>query len=78
MTKPDDVLYTHEPREGLYVVGVPARDLTRADAERMSPRRLQEALATGLYRKAEREETEAEKTAKASAKAGKAAQENER
>jgi Pyruvate/2-oxoacid:ferredoxin oxidoreductase gamma subunit len=64
MTKPDDVLYIHEPQAGLFVVGVPARDLTRADVDRMSPRRLNEALATGLYRKASRDEkTEAEKEA---------------
>jgi hypothetical protein len=57
MTKPEDVLYIHEPQAGLFVVGVPARDLTRADVDRMPPRRLNEALATGLYRKAKKSET---------------------
>lgn len=57
MTKPDDVLYIHEPREGFFVTGVPARDLTREDVERMPVRRLREAVATGLYRKATAAET---------------------
>jgi hypothetical protein len=82
MTKPEDVLYIHEPQAGLFVVGVPARDLTRADVGRMPPRRLNEALATGLYRKASRDEKaelaeqaekEAAKAAKDQAKAEKAA-----
>jgi hypothetical protein len=57
------VLYIHEPQAGLFVVGVPARDLTRADVDRMPVRRLHEAVATGLYRKAKKSEaaTTAEK-----------------
>jgi hypothetical protein len=87
MTSPDDVLYIHDPQEGYFVVGVPARDLTRADVERMPVRRLQEALATGIYRKAtrdekadaaERTEKEADKAEKAQAKADKAAEGTER
>ena len=74
MSKSDDVLYIHEPREGYFVVGVPARDLTRADVDRMPPRRLAEATATGLYRKATKTEKDeaaqaAEKDAAAAAKA---------
>jgi hypothetical protein len=72
MTKPEDVLYVHEPRSGEYVVGVPARDLTRADVDRMPPRRLHEAVATGLYRKASRDEKA--EAAKEQAKAEKAAE----
>jgi hypothetical protein len=87
MTSPEDVLYVHEPQEGYFVVGVPASDLTREDVERMPVRRLQEALATGLYRKATRDEKaeaaeaaekEAAAAAKAQAKADKAAEGNER
>lgn len=73
MAKPDDVLYTHTPRDGEYVVGVPARDLTRADVDRMPGRRLQEALATGLYRKASKDEKA--KAAEAAANAAKQADE---
>ena len=74
MTRPDDVLYIHEPQEGRYVVGVPARDLTRADVDRMPPRRIAEAVATGIYRKASRDEKAeaAEKAEKEAAKAAKA------
>jgi Pyruvate/2-oxoacid:ferredoxin oxidoreductase gamma subunit len=64
MTSQDDVLYVHEPKEGFYVVGIPARDLTREDVERIPHRRIVEAVATGIYRKATRDEkTEAEKEA---------------
>jgi hypothetical protein len=87
MASPEDVLYIHEPKEGLYVVGVPARDLTREDVERIPPRRIAEAVATGIYRKATRDEKaeaaeaaekEAAAAAKAQAKADKAAEGNER
>jgi predicted secreted protein len=87
MTSPDDVLYVHEPREGFYVVGIPARDLTREDVERIPHRRIVEAVATGLYRKATRDEKaeaaeaaekEAAKAAKEQAKAEKAAEGTER
>ena len=47
--QPDDVLYTYKPRPDEFVTGVPQRDLTREDVERMPVRRLQNALATGLY-----------------------------
>jgi hypothetical protein len=87
MASPEDVLYIHEPKEGLYVVGVPARDLTREDVERIPPRRIAEAVATGINRKATRDEKaeaaeaaekEAAAAAKAQAKADKAAEGNER
>jgi hypothetical protein len=55
---------------------VPARDLTQADVDRLGAARINHALATGLYRKASKAETE--KAAKAEAKAAEAAEGGER
>jgi hypothetical protein len=65
--KPTDVVYVHHPQEGRFVVGVPARDLTQADVDRLGPIAVSEALATGLYRKATK--TEAAKAEQQTAKA---------
>lgn len=67
MTHPDDVLYIHEPQEGRFVTGIPARDLTRADVERIGAGRMHAAVATGLYRKASA--SEKQEAAKEAAKA---------
>lgn len=56
MSKPEDVLYVHVPQEGRYVTGVPARDLTRADVDRLGAGRIANAVATGLYRTASKAE----------------------
>lgn len=52
MTKPDDVLYVHTPKEGLFVAGFPARDLTQQDVDRLGMGRITRAVATGLYSEA--------------------------
>jgi hypothetical protein len=56
--KPDEVVYIYEPREGLHVVGLPQRDLKQADVDRAGPGPLRDALASGLYRKATKTESE--------------------
>lgn len=72
MTKPDDVRYVHEPKPGLFVTGVPARDLTQADVDRLGAARVHAAVATGLYRKAKKaEQTEAAMDADKPAEPGK-------
>lgn len=71
--KPEDVVYVHDPQPGRFVSGVPARDLTQADVDRLGVARITNAVATGLYRKATKKEVDqAEKeTAKAAAAAEK-------
>ena len=54
--KPHDIAYVHVPQEGHFVVGVPKRDLTQADVDRLGPIAIGEALATGLYKKAPKQE----------------------
>jgi hypothetical protein len=82
--KPDEVVYIYEPREGLHVVGLPQRDLKQADVDRAGPGPLRDALASGLYRKATKTESEEarkarEKEEAAQAKAAaEAAKDNER
>lgn len=53
---PKDVVYTHVPKADHFVSGVPQRDLTQADVDRLGPVAISEALATGLYRKATKAE----------------------
>lgn len=50
MTKPDDAVYVHTPKEGLFVTGIPARDLTQRDVDRLGEARIAKAVATGLYK----------------------------
>ena len=50
--KPEDVLYTHKPQPGKYLSGIPARDLTARDVERLGAARINNAVASGLYTKA--------------------------
>ena len=64
--KPEEIVYTHKPQEGRFVSGVPRRDLTQADADRLGPALVAEAVATGLYAKATK--TEAAKAEKQAAK----------
>jgi len=54
MTKPDDVRYVYTPQEGRFVIGIPARDLTQADVDRLGDARMAHAVATGLYAKAKK------------------------
>lgn len=73
---PEDVIYTYEEQEGAYLAGLPQRDLTQADVDWAGPALINEALGTGLYRKATRDEREqaakdAEKAQAAEAKATK-------
>jgi len=54
MTKPDDVVFVHTPQEGRFVAGIPARDLTQQDVDRLGEARIAHAVATGLYEKAKK------------------------
>lgn len=74
--KPQEVVYLHEPKPGLYVTGIPARDLTQADVDRLGAARINHAVATGMYRKATK--TETAKATKEAEKAADAAQDGER
>ncbi len=56
MTKPNDVMYVHTPKPGHFVAGIPARDLTQADVDRLGEARIHAAVATGLYTKASKQE----------------------
>jgi hypothetical protein len=82
--KPDEIVYIHEPREGAFIQGLPQRDLTQADVDRASSLALRDGLASGLYRKATKTETDEarkqrEKDEAAEAKAAaEAAKDNER
>jgi hypothetical protein len=81
MARPDDVTHVYEPQEGMFVTGLPQRDLTQADIDRLRPSLVAHGMATGLYRKASKQEREAaakdaEKAEKA--KAGEAAGDGER
>lgn len=61
------IVYTYHPREGEFVTGVPARDLTQADVDRAGSDFMRIAEGSGMYRPAketakdrkEREEREA-------------------
>jgi Pyruvate/2-oxoacid:ferredoxin oxidoreductase gamma subunit len=77
---PDDVVYVHEPQEGAFLAGIPARDLTQADVDRLGAGRIANAVATGLYRKATKQEAEkaAKEAEKAEAKAAEAEKGDER
>jgi hypothetical protein len=71
---PDEIAFTYEPQEGLYVSGIPQRDLTAADVEFLGPGMVAGAVASGLYRKATKAEKadaaeEAEKAEAAELKA---------
>ena len=62
----DEVIYTHKPKPGLYLSGIPARDLTARDVARLGAARINNALASGLYQKATKAASPpAEKTATA-------------
>ena len=78
--KPGEVAYVHVPKEGYFVSGVPQRDLTQADVDRLGPAVITEAVATGLYRMATKTETAdaAKEAEKAEAKAAKEAGSDER
>ncbi len=56
--EPDEIVYVYEPAEGLFVTGVPARDLTQADVDQLGAGRVAHAVSTGLYRKASKTEKE--------------------
>ncbi len=71
MTKPDDVRYVHTPQDGRFVAGIPARDLTQTDVDRLGMARINNAVVTGLYEKAEKPAPEPDK---APAKAEKGAE----
>lgn len=53
----EEIRYTFVPREGSFIVGVPARDLTQEDVDRLGEARLANALASGLYTKAKKGNT---------------------
>ena len=54
--KPSEVAYVHVPKVGHFLAGVPQRDLTQADVDRLGPVVIGEALATGLYQKATKQD----------------------
>mgnify|MGYP006921328715 CR=1 FL=1 len=61
MTKPTDVVYVHVPQEGRFVIGIPARDLTQQDVDRLGETRIHAAVATGLYEPAKKAPAQPEK-----------------
>ncbi len=61
---PDEIVYVHEPAEGMFISGLPARDLTQEDIDRLRPAMVAHGVASGMYRKASKQEkTEAAKQA---------------
>lgn len=68
MAKPDEIVYVHKPKEGQFVAGIPARDLTQEDADRLGEARLAHAAATGLYRPVKAPESDPVKPAEAEKK----------
>jgi hypothetical protein len=77
---PNEVVYVHEPQEGAFLAGIPARDLTQADVDRLGAAGVHHAVASGLYRKATKQEADkaAKAAEKAEAKAADAAEDGER
>ena len=43
------IVYTYHPREGEFVTGVPARDLTQADVDRAGSDFMRIAEGSGMY-----------------------------
>ncbi len=56
------IVYTYHPREGEFVTGVPARDLTQADVDRAGSDFMRIAEGSGIYRPVK--ETAAQRTAR--------------
>jgi hypothetical protein len=53
MSDQDNVIYFYEPeQEGDFLSGVPRRDLTQADFDRLSPVELRELFGSKIYTKA--------------------------
>lgn len=72
-----EVVFKYKPREGLFVTGVPQRDLTQADVDTAGATLMATAVGTGLYIPAKpKPETKAEKAAREKAEAARLAAEN--
>lgn len=75
--KEPEIVVTYIPREGHFVIGVPQRDLTKADVDSAGPTLMSNAYATGLYAPAKppapKPETKKEKAAREKAEAEAAA-----
>lgn len=45
----DKIVYRHIPQEGVFVYGVPARDITTSDLPRVDATALRSGIDAGLY-----------------------------
>jgi hypothetical protein len=68
MSDKDNVIYLYEPEnEGDFISGIPVRDLTQEDIDRLSPVELRELFGAKTYTKANKDGSKP-KRAKAKAK----------
>lgn len=66
MSDQDNVIYFYEPEnDGDFISGIPVRDLTQEDIDRLSPVELRELFGAKTYTKANKDGTHPKKAAKA-------------
>jgi hypothetical protein len=65
MSDKDNVIYFYEPEtEGDFISGIPVRDLTQEDVDRLSPVELRELFGAKTYTKANKDGSKPKKAAK--------------